>query len=229
MTFITNPWYLAIIMTALMGWLAQRRVRRVYDRYSADANSRDISGLEAARLLLTFYGLGNVRLEQTRGLLTDHYDPQKKVLRLSDGVANGRSITSLSIVAHEVGHAIQDAKGYHYMHLRRKMADRLQQLSQWSGAIFVGGVLFGFTPLMYLGGVMLAALTLFGLVTLPVERNASQRALTALQETDLATGDEVHSARRVLQAAAFTYLVGLARQLATFLFFVVVIMTARNI
>jgi uncharacterized protein len=229
MSIFTNPWYLAIIATALLGWLAQRRVRGIYNRYSADANSRGVSGLEAARQLLTFYNLDNVRLEQTEGHLTDHYDPQKKILRLSDGVANGRSITSLSIVAHEVGHAIQDAEEYHYMQLRSKMAGRLQRLSRWSGAIFIGGMFFGFTLLMALGGVMLAALTLFALVTLPVERNASRRALAALQETGLAIRDEVDGARRVLQAAAFTYLAGLARQAATFLFFVVVILAARAV
>lgn len=229
MDILTNPWYLAIVGTALLGWFAQQRVRDIYDRHSADPSSRGLSGLEAARQLLAYYNLNNVAIEPAKGRLTDHYDPQAKILRLSDGVMNGRSVTSLSIVAHEVGHAAQDAEGYRFMQLRGTMANRLGQMSQWSGAIFVGGMLFGFTPLMCLGGVMLAALTLFGLVTLPVERNASQRAMASLEEAGLAVGDEVDGARRVLQAAAFTYLASLARQVATFLFFVAVIMAARDV
>ncbi len=226
--FTFSPWYWLIIATALLGWYAQRRVRQVYDEYSANPNSREVSGLEAARLLLSYYGLGKVSIEQAQGQLTDHYDPQSKILRLSDGVANGRSVTSLGIVAHEVSHAAQDAEGYRFMRWRGAMANRLSQLTQLSGAVFVGGILFGFTPLMYLGGVMLAALTLFGLVTLPVEYNASRRALASLEDTGLAVGSEADGARRVLRAATFTYLAGLARQLASFLFFVFVILAAQQ-
>jgi Zn-dependent membrane protease YugP len=228
MNIFTNPWYLAIIATALLGWIAQKRVKDIYDRYSADPNSQNISGLEAARLLLSSCNLNNVRIEVVQGRLTDHYDPQAKILRLTDGVANGRSVTSLSIVAHEVGHAAQDAEGYRFMRLRGVMANRLSRLAQLSGVVFVGGILFSITPLMYLGGLMLGALTFFSLVTLPVERNASTRALTALEKTSLAVGDEIDNARRVLRVAAFTYLAGLARQSANLLFFVVVILAAQG-
>ncbi|MBW7884772.1 MAG: zinc metallopeptidase [Caldilineaceae bacterium] len=227
MTF--NPMYLLIIGSALLAWYAQARVRQVHEKYAAVENSRAISGQDAARALLAFHKLVDVKVERTPGLYTDHYDPQANVLRLSDGVANGRSLTALGIVAHEVGHAIQDAEGYRFMRIRTFLAQRVGTMTQWSSLIFVGGMLFGIPSLMGLGGLLLAGLAIFSLVTLPVERNASDRALASLNAAGLAAAEELDPVRQVLGAAAFTYLAALGQRLATFLFFAVVVAAARGL
>jgi Zn-dependent membrane protease YugP len=224
-----NPLYLLLIVPALLGWYAQERVRKIYEKQGAQPNSLGVSGLEVAKYLLSHYGLAHVAIERAEGHLTDHYDPQSKRLRLSDGVANGRSVTALGIVAHEVGHAVQDAEGYRFVQVRTSLARRVSQVTQWSSFIFVGGMLFGIPILMGLGGVMLAGLTLLALVTLPVERNASDRALASLKQMGLADAEEVQGVRHVLRAASFTYLAALGQRLATFLFFVVAVAAARGL
>ena len=225
---VFNPLYLLLILPALLGWFAQVRVRKIYDKHGASTNSREVSGLEAAKRLLAHHGLTQVAIERTPGHLTDHYDPQSKTLRLSDGVANGKSVTALGIVAHEVGHAAQDAQGYRFMQVRTALARRVSQVTQWSSLVFVGGMLFGISILMALGGVMLAGLILFSLVTLPVERNASNRALESLTQAQLAATGEIQEVRQVLRAAAFTYLAGVGQRLGTFLFFVIAVAAARG-
>lgn len=227
MTF--NPMYLLIIGSALLAWYAQARVRQVHEKYAAVENSRAISGQDAARALLAFHKLVDVKVERTPGHYTDHYDPQANVLHLSDGVANGRSLTALGIVAHEVGHATQDAEGYRFMQIRTFLAQRVGAMTQWSSLIFVGGMLFGIPTLMGLGGLLLAGLAIFSLVTLPVERNASDRALASLNAAGLALAEELDPVGQVLRAAAFTYLAALGQRLATFLFFVVVVAAARGL
>lgn len=223
-----NLLYVLIIVPALLGMLAQQRVRAIYEEYGGQPNRQEVNGLEIARRLLAYYGLTNVTIERADGHLTDHYDPQTKTLRLSDSVAKGHSVTSLGIVAHEVGHAAQDAEGYHFMRLRTSLAQRIGVVARWSSVVFIGGMLFGIPILMLLSGVFLAGLVLFMLVTLPVERNASDRALKSLEQAGLAAVEELAGVRRVLRAAAFTYLSGLGQRLGTFLFFVATILFARG-
>jgi hypothetical protein len=223
-----NPLYLLLILPALLGWYAQTRVRDVYEKFADRPNKCGVSGQEAAKSLLAYHRLAGVAVERTSGHLTDHYDPQEKKLRLSDGVANGKSITSLGIVAHEVGHAAQESEGYHFMRLRTQMAGRLSQLTQWTSFAFLGGMLFSIPILMALSALILAALVIFSVVTLPVERNASDRALASLEQTGLAQAEEREGVRQVLRAAAFTYLAGLGQRLATFLLFVMVIGMSRG-
>ena len=225
---VFNPLYLFLIVPALLAWVAQARVRRVYDRYGKMSNHLNVNGLEVAQRLLSAHGLPDVKIERTPGYLTDHYDPQAKTLRLSDGIANADSITALGVMAHEVGHAIQDAEGYQFMRLRTKMGERVNQVAQWVSFAFIGGMLLGIPILMALSGLFLGVLVVFTLVTLPVERDASNRALTALQQAGLAGVEESRSVREVLRAAAFTYLSSLGQRLWTFLFFVVMIFLARG-
>jgi len=222
--------YLFLIGPALLSWYAQKRVREAFKHYETRRASSGLSGLEAARRLLAHHQLGAVAVEQTPGHLTDHYDPTSRTLRLSEGVADGRSITSLGVVAHEVGHAAQDAEGFRLMRVRVSMGSRLAAISQWSSLVFIGGMLFGMPIFMGLGALMLAGMLLFSLVTLPLERDASNRALASLTETRLVAGEEERaSVRSVLRAAAFTYAAKLGRQLATFLFFVVIVLAARGV
>lgn len=223
-----NPLYLLLIIPALLGWYARSRVRRVYEEYGDRTNGRGDSGLQVARHLLAYHGLNDVKIERAEGHLTDHYDPQTRTLHLSDAVANGSSVTSMGIVAHEVGHAVQDAEGYRFMRVRTEAARRISVAAQWSSFVFVGGMLFGNTLLMALGGVMLAALVVFSLITLPVERNASDRALKMLEQTGLAGSGEREGVKKVLRTAAFTYVSALAQRLGTFLMFVVVVAAAHG-
>lgn len=222
--------YVLLIGPALLTWYAQRRVKETFRRYESLPASSGLSGMETARRLLAHHQLFQVAIERTPGRMTDHYDPTSHTLRLSDDTASGRSITSFGVVAHEVGHAIQDAEGYWLMQARIWIGNRLGALSQWSALIFIGGMLFGLPIFMGLGGMMLAGLVVFSLVTLPLERDASTRALASLTETRLVEGDaERRSVRSVLRAAAFTYAAGLGRQLANLLFFVFVIVVARGV
>ena len=214
-----NLWYLLLIVPALLTWYAQARVRRVYGKHSEEENSLGVTGREIARALLDRKGLDDVTIEEASGRLGDHYDPESKTLRLTEDVAGGRSVTAASIVGHEVGHAVQDAEGYRFMRLRTRMSGVVTQVAQWSSLAFVGGMLFGIPLLMGLSGLILAALLIFTLVTLPVERDASKRALIMLEDFGLASPGEVKSANRVLRAAALTYVTALGQRLGTFLFF----------
>jgi uncharacterized protein len=223
-----NPLYLLLIVPALLGWYAQSHVRRVYDEYGKRPSSRGSTGLEVARYLLAHHGLNGMVIERAEGHLTDHYDPHTKTLRLSDAVATGSSVTSMGIVAHEVGHAVQDAEGYRFMRVRTTAANRLSVAAQWSSFIFLGGMVFGIPLLMALGGALLAAMVLFSVITLPVERNASDRALKMLEQTGLAGVAERQGVKKVLRSAAFTYAGALAQRLGSFLMFVVVIGVARG-
>ena len=214
-----NLWYLLLIVPALLTWYAQARVRRVYGKHSEEENGLGATGREIAQALLDRQGLDAVTVEQASGRLGDHYDPQSQTLRLTGEVTDSRSVTAASIVGHEVGHAVQDAEGYRFMRLRTRMSGVVGRVAQWSSLAFVGGMLFGIPLLMGLSGLILAALVIFTLVTLPVERDASKRALAMLEDLGLASPDEVKSTNRVLRAAALTYLTALGQRLATFLFF----------
>lgn len=223
-----SPLYLLLILPALLGWYAQSRVRRVYDEHWKQSNSHGSTGLDVARHLLAHHELNNVSVEQAEGHLTDHYDPQTRTLRLSDAVAHGSSVTAMGIVAHEVGHAVQDAEGYRFMRVHTTAANRLSAVAQWSSLIFLGGMVFGIPLLMALGGALLAAMVVFSMITLPVERNASDRALKMLEQTGLSSVAERQGVNKVLRSAAFTYVGALAQRLGFFLMFVVVIGVARG-
>ncbi len=226
---IINPVYFLILIPALLAWLVHARVRKIYEINEDRFSKQDIIGRDAARKLLDRHGLNKVNIERVAGSLTDHYDPVTKTLRLSKNVASSQSITALGIVAHEVGHAIQDFEGYYLMRLRTSMALRISTATQWSSIIFIGGFIFRIPVLMIIAGLFLFVLLLFTLVTLPVERNASTRALKMLQDDKLIREDEKSAVRQVLNAAAFTYLASFGQRLAGFLFFVVVILLARGV
>ncbi len=185
-----NPIFFLLIIPALLAWLAQARVRRVYDNNEGMINQHQISGLKAARQLLDTNKLQDVSIEVIPGRLTDHYDPTTKTLRLSKNIASSQSITVLGIVVHEVAHVFQVAEGYFLMRLRTSMALRINTFTQWSAFIFIGGILFRIPLLMALAGFFMFGLLVFTLVTLPVERNASIRALTILEEANLIKEDE---------------------------------------
>jgi len=219
--FYFDPMYLVFVLPALLlAFYAQMKVRSAYSKYTRRANLRGITGLQAAQMLLPATGLGHVNIEGVPGELTDHYDPRSKTLRLSAGVARTPSVASLAIVAHEIGHALQDAQGYAPLKLRSGLVPAVQ-VSAWLGPIlFMLGLLLNMTGLAWLGVLAFAAGAVFALITLPVEFNASRRGLQLLKAYQLADGRELEGVKQVLDAAALTYVAALAQTLATLLYYV---------
>jgi len=223
--FFWNPMYLVFALPALiLAFYAQWKVQSTYKRYSREPNARGLSGHEAARILLRSSGLDHVRLETVPGKLNDHYDPGKDILRLSEGVANSRSVAALGIVAHEVGHATQDAVNYAPLRMRAGLVP-VVSIGSWLGPIifFVGFLLSaytGSTTIAWVGLFLFAGTAVFALVTLPVEFNASRRAQELLYNYQLADGRELKQTKQVLDAAALTYVAALAQALSTLLYYV---------
>jgi Zn-dependent membrane protease YugP len=221
--------WLLLLVPLVAGVLVQRRVRSVFARYRAVANRAGVSGAELARALLDAHGLGRVRLEQTPGFLSDHYDGAAQTLRLSEEVAGERSVAALGIAAHEVSHAYQDAEGSRVYRARRTVGEPLAKLAPWSGFFFIGGFWLGIPILMVLSIAYVAGMVIFALATLPVEFSASQRALTLLRGTGLTDAAETGDVERVLRAAALTYVVGLLQQLGLLFALVLVAEATRRL
>ncbi len=218
-----DPMYLVFALPALLLALyAQMKVQSAYNKWLQVANARRMSGQEAARYLLSAGQMGDVMIEGIPGKLTDNYDPRSRVLHLSQDVANGRSVASLAIVAHEVGHAQQDAQNYAPLKLRGAIVPAVQ-VGAWVGPLMflIGFFLLRSTTLAWLGLILFSATVVFALVTLPTELNASSRAMTMLRETSIVTSeDEAKGAREVLSAAALTYVAALAQAIMTMLYYI---------
>jgi hypothetical protein len=214
---------------------AQSKVSSAYNKYSRIANAQGITGAEAARRLLWANGLEHVKIEGTKGKLTDHYDPRKKVLRLSKDIANNASVAALGIVAHEVGHAIQDKVGYMPLKVRGGLVP-VANLGSQLGFIcfFIGFLIYLFSGYQFgvtiatVGVILFAAVVLFTLVTLPVEYNASNRARNMLKSTGMVSTQEYDGASAVLSAAALTYVAAALQALAQLLFFVLLLFGMRR-
>jgi len=223
--FIWDPRYLIFALPALLlAFWAQFKVQSAYQKYSRKPNSQGLSGFEAARILLRSTGLDHIRVEETPGQLSDHYDPSKNILRLSRGVAQSRSVAALGIVAHEIGHALQDASNYAPLRARSGLVP-IVTLGSWLGPIIflIGFLLSGFTGstlIAWLGLFLFAGTVVFALITLPVEFNASKRAQQLLHSYQLADGRELQETKKVLDAAALTYVAALAQSLSTLLYYV---------
>jgi Zn-dependent membrane protease YugP len=226
---IWDPLYFIFALPALLLALyAQFKVQSAYGRYSRIRNRLGIEGVRAAEILLNHNGLYGVRIEGIPGKLTDHYDPRSKTLRLSAGVARVPSIASLGIVAHEVGHATQDAENYLPLKLRVGLVP-LVNLGSWLGpTLFLVGWLLNAFDLAALGLILFSLGAVFALVTLPVELNASKRALKMLQETGLVSSEELGGVKSVLSAAALTYVAALAQAVSTILYYAFLLMGLRR-
>ena len=222
--FWFDPMYLIFALPAfLLGLYAQLRVQSAYGKYSNVRNTRGISGAQAAQVLLQQAGVHGVGIEGIRGTMTDHYDPRSKTLRLSGGVGNGASVAALGIVAHEVGHAQQDAQGYTPLRFRSMLVP-VTNLGTWAGPIlFVIGLLLQSSALAQIGLIVFSVAVVFTVVTLPVELNASSRALKLLQASNLVDSRELKGARAVLSAAALTYVAALAQAVSQLLYYVFIL------
>ncbi len=200
--------YLILLIPVLLFSLwAQASVQSTFNKYNRVTNGRRMTGYDAARLILDANGLSHVTIEHIRGKLTDHYDPKTNVIRLSDSVYQTASIAAVGVAAHEAGHAVQYAVGYGPIKLRMSIVGVTQFASQWSVYILMFGFLLGTPLLAYIGFWLYVVVAFFQLVTLPVEFNASRRALAALDGA--LTGEGLSGAKKVLSAAAMTYVAAL--------------------
>ena len=205
-----DPTFIVLIPAVLLALYAQFRVKSAYAQYSQVAVSSGLTGAQAAEEILRRNGLSNVTVDRTEGVLSDHYDPRTRTLSLSGDVYSGASVAAVGVAAHETGHAIQHARGYAPLALRSAMVPTVQFGSWLAWPIFILGFLFHSGGMIQLGVLVFSAVVAFTVVTLPVEFNASARAMRALQEERLVTPDELRGVRSVLTAAALTYVAAAA-------------------
>lgn len=201
--------FLIMIPGILLASYAQMKVSHNYHKYSQVQTVNRITGEEAARRILSMNNLSHIAVQHVNGELTDHYDPSSKVVRLSDNVYSSTSLAAVAVAAHECGHAIQDAVAYQPMRWRSKVAPVASVATQVSWIILFAGVILGLFDFAMFGAILFGAVVIFQLVTLPVEVNASARALQILQTENILVADELGGARKVLSAAALTYVAAL--------------------
>ena len=211
-------YYLILVIPAMLfSMWAQARVNSTFNKYSKQRTYSGMTGYEAARRILAANGLHNVQVEHVSGNLTDHYDPKTNVIRLSDSVFSSASVAAVGVAAHEAGHAVQYAQNYAPIKLRSAIIPVTQIGSQLSIPLVLIGFLMGMDPLVNIGLLLFATVAFFQLVTLPVEFNASRRAVTALEMSGSIGDEELKGVRKVLSAAAMTYVAALAVAVANLL------------
>ena len=221
MFYYDAPGILIMIVTMGFSLWAQNKVKGAYNTYSQVGSRSGMTGADIAQWMMQREGITDVGLERVAGELSDHYDPKAKVVRLSEGVYDNQSIAALGIAAHEVGHVIQHARGYTPMHLRSFVYPTASIGSKLAiPLIFAGILLSGFHFLAIVGVLLFAASTLFTLVTLPVEFNASSRALAALEGGGILSSDEMPGAKKVLDAAAWTYVAAAVTSVMYLLYYI---------
>lgn len=203
-------YYGITIITLLITLGASAYIRFNYARFGKILNKKKISGRDAAQAILDKNGLSNVYIVETKGNLTDHYDPGRKVIRLSSEVYHGESISSVAVAAHECGHAIQDKVGYAFMKIRSKLVPIVNISSKAGYIIIIIGIVMQSLNLIWTGIILECAILLFQLVTLPVEIDASKRALNELESLYLLGSEGLSGAKKVLKAAALTYVASVA-------------------
>lgn len=204
-----DPTIILVLIGAIISGIASMNVQRTYKKYSRIRNSRGITSNQVAEHILHAAGIYDVRIERIRGNLTDHYSPNEKVLRLSDAVYGQTSVAALGVAAHECGHAIQHQQGYAPLKLRSASVP-LANIGSWvSWPIILIGLLIGYTPLAEVGVFLFTFVVVFQLITLPVEFDASARALRILEQDHILEGEEHVDATKVLKAAAMTYVAAL--------------------
>ncbi len=227
--FYFNPMYLVFSLPALLLALyAQWRVQAAVNKYSQVFTGRGATGARVARAMLDGYGLNNVQVERTNGFLGDHYDPRNRTLRLSPDVYDTPSVAAVGIAAHETGHALQHAEGYWPLQARSLMVPAVQFGSYLGPLVFMLGFFLNFTELAWVGVLMFGAVAVFALITLPVEFDASRRAKELLAGQGYVWGEELTGVNRVLDAAALTYVAGLAQALSTLLYYVFLLTGMRR-
>ncbi len=216
--FYWDPTYWVVLPAVIFALIAQIKVKSTFSKYSSEKNEHGYTAREVARKILDENGLYNVQIEYVQGNLTDHYDPSASVVRLSDSVYNSTSVAAIGVAAHEVGHAIQHAQGYAPIKIRQAIIPITQIGSNLAVPLVLVGMLFSALDFLIPVGIFLyAGVVLFQVVTLPVEFNASGRALKTLDENVILYKDEVKMAKKVLTAAAMTYVAAMFSALMSLL------------
>lgn len=224
-----DPTYIVVIPAIIFALIAQIMVKSTFSRYSKESNQHCYTAKEVARKILDDNGLYNISIEYIGGELTDHYDPTSNVVRLSDSVYNSTSVAAIGVAAHEVGHAIQHAKGYTPIKIRQAIIPITQIGSRLAVPLVLLGLIFSaFRFLVPVGIFLYAGVVLFQAVTLPVEFNASGRALRTLDENGILYKDEVRMAKKVLTAAAMTYVAAMFSSLMSLLRLILIANRRRN-
>lgn len=216
--FHLDYYYLILVVPALiLALIAQLGVKRAYAKYGQVRVASGMTGADAAMNVLRHYGMTDVRIEHIPGNLTDHYDPRAKVIRLSDGVYGSASVAAVGVACHEAGHAVQHAKGYVPVKLRNAILPVCNIGSKLGIPLAVAGLIFSADLLVNVGLLLYSLVVLFQLATLPVEFNASRRAIRVIDDTGMLSQEELPGAQSVLRAAAMTYVASLVVSLANLL------------
>lgn len=221
-------YFILVLPAMLFAMIASAGVNSTYAKYSKQHSSKGVTGAQAARLVLDKNGLQNIPIEQISGKLTDHYDPTANVIRLSGDVYNGTSTASIGVACHEVGHAIQHATGYTPIKIRSAIVPITNIGSKLSVPLIMIGIICSslgelFVWMAYIGLFGFALTAIFQLVTLPTEFNASSRALATIRDNNILTPDELKGAKKVLSAAAMTYVAALAVAVAQLLRLIIIV------
>ncbi len=210
--------YIIFVMPALIfAMYAQSKVNTTFNKYRTVNNRRGYTGAEIARRILDMNGLSNVIVERVSGNLTDHFDPKANVVRLSDATYSSTSVAAIGVAAHEVGHAVQYAEGYGPIKVRNAIVPVVQIASYAAWPLAIFGILLSFSGLANFGVILFGLVVLFQLITLPVEFNASNRAIKTLGDNAILDGEELSASKKVLSAAAMTYVASAAVAIANLL------------
>ena len=220
-------YWMMLLPVLLITIYAQAKVSSNFNKYSRITNRRYLTGAQAAEAVLRQHGIYDVRIERVAGKLTDHYDPCTNVIRLSSSVYDSPTIAAVGVAAHEAGHAVQYAVGYGPIRLRSALIPVTQVGSQFGIVLLFLGIILSFEPLFLVGIVLFGATTVFQLVTLPVEYNASHRAIETIESGHLLDDEELVGAKRVLSAAALTYVAALLTSVVQLLRFIL-LFAGRN-
>ena len=224
-----NPWVIFIIVM-ILSWVVSATMKSRFKKYSKIPVDNGMSGKEIAERMLRDNGIYDVKVESVPGQLTDHYNPEKKTINLSQEVYGSKSIAAAAVAAHETGHAVQHATAYAWLGFRSKMVPIVSFSSRWIQWVLLGGIILvnTFPALLFTGIVLFALTTLFSFITLPVEFNASQRALAWLSNGGITSYENQARAKDALKWAASTYVVAALGSLATLLYYVMIFTGARD-
>lgn len=202
--------YILLLVLIVASFAISSNVKSTFKKYHKERNMRGMTGAQAAQKMLNDNGIYDVKIERVSGFLTDHYDPRSKAIRLSEPVFDNPSVASVSVACHEAGHALQHANGYAPLGFRTAILPAAQLGSKALFPLLFAGIIFSFSPLIQIGIIFFAFSVVFQLVTLPVEFNASSRALVAMENSNILMDEENASAKKVLTAAAMTYVAAAA-------------------
>jgi uncharacterized protein len=222
--FFSPIWLLFALPGLILGLWARSRVKGSFDKYSKVRTARGVTGAQVARMLLDSQGLQDVQIEEHKGMLSDHYDPRSRVLRLSPEVYGTPSVAAAGVAAHEMGHAMQHASGYFPLQIRSAIVPAAQFGSTLAPWLFIFGFLFRFTTLAWVGLALFGIAMIFTLITLPVEFDASRRAKKLLVGNGILIGEEVKGVDKVLDAAALTYVAAAIAAVGQFAYYAVLLL-----